>query len=99
MEPKPRPRPARSLSEVERQKVLEVLHSERFVDQSPGEVYATLLDEGIYLCSLRTMYRILATHDEVRERRNQRRHPVYQKPVSAQYFGVAQAFLKQKNIP
>jgi putative transposase len=80
MEPKPRPRPARSLSEVERQKVLEVLHSERFVDQSPGEVYATLLDEGIYLCSLRTMYRILATHDEVRERRNQRRHPVYQKP-------------------
>jgi putative transposase len=80
IEAKPRPRPARSLSQAEQQKILEVLHSERFVDQSPGEVYATLLDEGIYLCSLRTMYRILAAHDEVRERRNQRRHPVYEKP-------------------
>lgn len=79
IEPKPRPRPTRSLSQAEQQKVLEVLHSERFVDQSPAEVYA-LLDEGIYLCSLRTMYRILAEHEEVRERRNQRRHPVYQKP-------------------
>ena len=78
--PKHRPQPARSLSQAEQQKVLEVLHSERFVDQSPAEVYATLLDEGIYLCSLRTMYRLLAAHDEVRERRNQRRHPVYQKP-------------------
>lgn len=80
IEPKPRPRPTRSLSQAEQQKVLEVLHSERFVDQSPAEVYATLLDEGIYLCSLRTLYRILAEHKEVRERRNQRRHPVYQKP-------------------
>jgi putative transposase len=80
IEPKPRPRPTRSLSQAEQQKVLEVLHSERFVDQSPAEVYATLLDEGLYLCSLRTMYRILAEHEEVRERRNQRRHPVYQKP-------------------
>ena len=77
---KPRPRPARSLSQTEQQQVLEVLHSERFVDQSPAEVYATLLDEGIYLCSLRTMYRILAAHDEIKERRNLRRHPVYQKP-------------------
>ena len=50
------------------------------MDQSPAEVYATLLDEGIYLCSLRTLYRILAEHEAVRERRNQRRHPVYQKP-------------------
>jgi len=80
IEPKPRPRPTRSLSQAEQQKVLELLHSERFVDQSPAEVYATLLDEGIYLCSLRTLYRILAEHEEVRERRNQRRHPVYQKP-------------------
>ena len=80
IEPKSRPRPTRSLSQAEQQKVLEVLHSERFVDQSPAEVYATLLDEGIYLCSLRTLYRILAEHEEVRERRNQRRHPVYQKP-------------------
>jgi putative transposase len=80
IEPKPRSRPTRSLSQAEQQKVLEVLHSERFVDQSPAEVYATLLDEGIYLCSLRTLYRILVDHEEVRERRNQRRHPVYQKP-------------------
>ena len=49
-----------------------VLNSEQFVDQSPREVYATLLDEGVYLCHWRTMYRILSEHDEVRERRNQR---------------------------
>lgn len=78
--PHSRPRPPRSLSQAEQRKVLDILHSERFVDQSPAEVYATLLDEGVYLCSLRTMYRLLAAHDEVRERRNQRRHPVYQKP-------------------
>jgi putative transposase len=76
----PRPRSARSLSEAEQQAVLEVLHSERFVDQSPAEIYATLLDESIYLCSLRTMYRLLAKHEEVRERRNQRQQPIYQKP-------------------
>lgn len=80
IEPKSRPRPPRSLSATEQQQVLDILHSERFVDQSPAEVYATLLDEGIYLCSLRTMYRLLAAHEEVRERRHQRRHPVYQKP-------------------
>ena len=79
-ENKPRPKPARALSEVERQQVLDVLHSERFVDKSPGEVWATLLDEGRYLCSERTMYRILSENEEVRERRNQLRHPEYQKP-------------------
>jgi putative transposase len=68
------------LSEAERQQVLELLHSERFVDQAPPVVYATLLDEGQYLCSVRTMYRILAEAEEVRERRNQSRHPVYAKP-------------------
>lgn len=57
-----------------------VLHSERFVDKAPAQVYATLLDEGTYLCSERTMYRILAEADEVRERRNQLRHPNYKKP-------------------
>lgn len=77
---KPRPKPKRSLTEVERQAVLDVLHSPRFVDQSPTEVYATLLDERTYLCSARTMYRILAENKEVRERRNQLRHPAYQKP-------------------
>lgn len=70
----PRPRPARSLTEPERAAVLAELHAPRFMDLAPAEVYATLLDEGRYLCSLRTMYRILATAHEVRERRNQLRH-------------------------
>jgi putative transposase len=60
--------------------VLEVLHEPRFVDLAPAEVYATLLDEGAYLCSERTMYRLLAGHVEVRERRDQLRHPVYAAP-------------------
>lgn len=72
--------PARSLSSAEEAEVLAVLHSERFLDMAPGEVAATLLDEGVYLCSERTMYRILKAHDEVRERRNQARHPHYVKP-------------------
>jgi putative transposase len=72
--------PARSLSPEEKAAILDLLHSERFVDQSPNEVYATLLDEGRYLGSVRTMYRILAENQEVRERRAQRKHPVYQKP-------------------
>jgi putative transposase len=56
------------------------MHSERFMDQAPREIYATLLDEGRYLCSVRTMYRILDQENEVKERRNQLRHPVYAKP-------------------
>jgi len=63
----PRPTPARALEPQERHEVLEVLHSERFVDRSPGQVYATLLDEGRYQCSERTMYRILADEGEVRQ--------------------------------
>jgi putative transposase len=78
--PRPRPSPPRSLAVVERQTVLALLRAPRFADQAPAEVYASLLDEGVYLCSVRTMYRILAAHQEVRERRNQLRHPVYQKP-------------------
>jgi putative transposase len=70
----------RALGENEEGQVLEELHSKRFRDKSPGEVYATLLDEGTYLCSERTMYRILGKHDEVKERRNQRKHPNYKKP-------------------
>ena len=66
-----RPTPARALSLAERHGVLDVLHSERFVDKAPAEVYATLLDENTYLCATRTMYRILAEMQEVRERRNQ----------------------------
>jgi putative transposase len=76
----PRPKPARSLSETERQTALAHLHSERFVDQAPHQIHATLLDEGIYVCSPRTMYRLLDEHGEVRERRDQLRHPAYQKP-------------------
>jgi putative transposase len=69
-----------ALSEEERQSVLDVLHSDRFVDLAPLEIYNALLDEGKYLCSVRTMYRILEKHNEVRERRNQLSHPHYQKP-------------------
>ena len=57
-----------------------MLRGPRFVDLAPAEIYACLLDEGVYLCSIRTMYRILAEHGEVRERRRQLRHPAYQKP-------------------
>lgn len=79
-EPKPRSKSARALLDEERQNVLDVLHEDRFVDKSPGEVWATLLDEGTYLCSERTMYRILADNEEVKERRNQLKHPEYTKP-------------------
>lgn len=77
---KPRPTPTRALRCDERQDVLDELHSPRFVDKAPGEIVATLLDEGVYHCSVRTMYRILDGENEVRERRNQLRHPVYKKP-------------------
>lgn len=80
-EPKPRATPARALSAAEKGAVREVLNSERFCDQSPRQVYATLLDEDeTYLCHWRTMYRILDEHDEVQERRQQSRHPHSSKP-------------------
>jgi putative transposase len=84
--PAPRPRrpraiPGRALSEPEREAVLGVLHSERFVDCSPAQVWATLLDEGRYLASERTFYRLLAAqHGGVTERRAQLTHPAYTKP-------------------
>ena len=77
---RPRPKPTRALGDDERQAVLELLRSPRFIDLAPAEVYASLLDEGVYLCSIRTMYRFLTANDEVRERRRQLRHPAYQKP-------------------
>ncbi len=77
---RPRPKPARALSDTEREAVLGVLHSERFVDSSPAAVWATLLDEGRYLASERTMYRILAEQGESRERRDQLVHPAYTRP-------------------
>ena len=72
--------PPLALSGKEEAAVLEILHAARFVDQPPQEIYSTLLDEGTYLCSVRTMYRILEKHEEVKERRNQLTHPHYQKP-------------------
>ena len=90
-----RPRPARALTVHQQQVVLDLLHAPRFAAQAakrteaassgqraqaPAEIYATLLDEGVYRCSIRTMYRILDRNGEVRERRQQLRHPVYQKP-------------------
>ena len=71
---------SRALSAKERARVLEVLNSPRFVDASPAEVYATLLDDGSYLASVSTMYRILRSERAVRERRAVRRHPTYDKP-------------------
>jgi putative transposase len=79
-EPAGRPAPPRTLSPIEKVQVREVLNSERFQDLAPREIYAELLDEERYLCSISTMYRILAEHAEVRERRNQLRHPAYHKP-------------------
>ena len=79
-EPAPRPTPAHALSSAERGEIRARLNSQRFMDQAPRQVYAALLDEGSYLCHWRTMYRILAAHGEVRERRLIRRHPVYKKP-------------------
>jgi putative transposase len=76
----PRPAPPRALDAAERQAVLDVLHEPRFVDLAPAEVYATLLDERRYLCSERTMYRILAANREVRERRDQLRHAHHPRP-------------------
>ena len=70
-----RPSPARALGLAERATVLAHLHGERFQDRSPAAVYATLLDEGEYHCSIRTMYRLLAQRGESRERRDQLTHP------------------------
>ena len=79
-EPKPRPTPERALTPEEKEQVRQTLNSERFQDSAPRQVYATLLDDGEYLCSWSTMYRILNEHREVRERRDQLRHPNYTKP-------------------
>ena len=76
----PRSSPPRKLGVDERGEVLATLNTERFCDLAPAQVYATLLDEGRYLCSERTMYRVLAENAQVRERRAQRRHPHYAAP-------------------
>jgi putative transposase len=83
-QPQPQPReralPACALSDEERDQVRQMLNSQRFADKTPRQVYARLLDEGAYLCHWRTMYRVLAAHDEVRERRNLLTHPTYHRP-------------------
>ena len=76
-----RSRSPRALTETEKTSIRILLNSERFADQSPREVYATLIDEGVYLCSFRTMYRILDENHEIREQRNQLQHRVHAKVV------------------
>ena len=78
--PAPRPTPPNALSEAERQHILAVLRSEEHCDLAPAQVWARLLDDGIYLCSISTMYRLLAVAGENRERRRQRTHPAKKKP-------------------
>jgi len=76
----PRPTPPNALSEPERQHILSVLRSEEFCDLAPAQVWARLLDDGIYLCSIATMYRLLSAAHESRERRRQRTHPAKKRP-------------------
>ena len=76
---RPRSAPPRALDPIERQGLLDLLHT-RFIDQAPAQVHATLLDEGTYLCSPRTMYRVLDAAHEIKERRDQVRHPHYAAP-------------------
>ncbi len=77
---RPRPAPANALRAEEQQEVLTVLRSEEFCDLAPGQVWARLLDDGRYLCSISTMYRLLSAAGETRERRRQRTHPARKKP-------------------
>jgi putative transposase len=78
--PAPPRRVPRALPPAERQQVLGVLNDDRFADLAPAEVYATLLDEGTYVCSIRTMYRVLQEHAQVKERRRHLQHPRYAAP-------------------
>jgi len=77
---RPRPAPPTALTEAERQHVLTVLRSAQYCDLAPAQVWARLLDDGVYLCSVSTMYRLLAAAGESRERRRQRTHPARKKP-------------------
>ena len=78
--PVPRPAPSNALSEAERQHILGVLRSAEYCDLAPAQVWARLLDDGVYLCSISTMYRLLAVAGESRERRRQRTHPARKRP-------------------
>ncbi|MGH9169096.1 MAG: IS3-like element IS1141 family transposase, partial [Acidimicrobiia bacterium] len=79
-EPRPRPRPANALSPAERQAVVDALHEPRFCDLPPAQCWARLLDEGTYLGSISTMYRVLRERGESRDRRRTRTHPARHKP-------------------
>ena len=68
------------MTSCEQQALLDILNGQRFADTAPAAVHATLLDEGSYVASVRTMYRLLAANGACRERRDQRRHPTYSKP-------------------
>lgn len=86
--PKPqlaRPPSHRALTDEQRAEVLEVLDSDAYADKAPAQVYASLLDAGKRLCSIRTMYRVLTAAGQVRERRDQRRHPSYVTPRLVAY--------------
>jgi putative transposase len=74
---KPHPR---ALSPTEKEAVMQVIHEDRFIDKAPNQIFAKLLDEGKYYCCIRTYYRLLAAANEVRERRNTKRHKAYEKP-------------------
>jgi putative transposase len=76
---KPKVAVPRALPPDERRRVLGLLTDDRFADRAQAQVYTTLLDEGTFVCSIPTMYRILRENRQVRERRNQRRHPSYRK--------------------
>jgi len=78
--PNPWSAAGRALTAAQRQQILDVLHSERFIDRAPAEVVYTLEAEGVYLASVSTFYRVLNSQQQVKERRAQRRHPVYTKP-------------------
>jgi putative transposase len=78
--PAPRPTPPNALTETERRHILAVLRSEELCDLAPAQVWARLLDDGLYLCSISTMYRLLASAGENRERRRQRTHPARKRP-------------------
>ena len=86
---RPRPAPPNALSESERQEVMALLRSEQYGDLAPAQVWARLLDEGCYLCSISTMYRLLAAAGENRERRRQRTHPAKTKPEPSSRAGTA----------
>ncbi len=81
-----RGRSLRQLPVAQRAEIRALLNSERFRDLPPRQIYATLLDEGTYVCHWRTMYNILHEYDEVRERRNQRVHPPYKKRNGIAHF-------------